>query len=65
MIFEHELESGKKLQLVTEPKSHLMKWQFSPGGELPMLLQGLYTQEKYAHQAFQRYQEQLKEKTKK
>lgn len=51
----HELPSGKKIQLVTEPKSHLKRWQFNPGGELPQELQGLFTQDKYAIQALTQY----------
>lgn len=64
-MIEYELESGKKLQLVTEPKSHLLKWQFSPGGELPSELQGLYTQEKFGIAAYQRYKERTTSKDKK
>lgn len=61
---EHVLDSGKKLQLVTEPRSHLKKWQFVPGGELPRELQGLFTQDKYATQALALYLDRTKSKEK-
>jgi len=56
-MIEYILDSGKKLQLVVEPKSALKKWQFVPGGELPKELLGFFTQDKYALEALSRYLE--------
>lgn len=48
--------AGKKLDLVIDQKTSLYKFQFAPGGELPEELTGVFTAERYAIQALNRYQ---------
>lgn len=55
-------EGGKKIQLVVDSKSALYRFQFVPGGELPQELSGLFTQEKYAIMALNRYLSKNKDK---
>jgi hypothetical protein len=46
---------GKKLELVVDKKTAQLRFQFSPGGELPQELQGTFTCERYAQQAKDKY----------
>lgn len=46
---------GKEIELIVDNKSALYRFQFRSGGELPQELSGLFTEEKYARQALNRY----------
>lgn len=43
-----ETPAGKKIELITDPKTAHIKVQFVPGGQLPDELSGLYTSERAA-----------------
>lgn len=46
---------GKQIELIVDSKSALYRFQFKTGGELPPELSGLFTEEKYARHALNRY----------
>ena len=54
--------NGKTIQLVRDPRTFHIMIQFAEGGELPEVLQGLFTHEKTAEIAINKY---LDTKTKK
>lgn len=60
----HVTEAGKKIQLIVDKISSQLRFQFSPGGELPQELSGTFTQDKYAFAALNRYIEKTKPKAK-
>lgn len=53
--FKMTTHGGKEVELRVDTRSSLYKFQFTSGGELPVELQGLFTEEKYAKQALTRY----------
>jgi hypothetical protein len=60
-----ETPNGKVIQLVRCPKTAHIKVQFATGGELPLVLSGLYTSERAAITDVGRYLETLKVKAEK
>lgn len=61
-MIEHITAGGKKLELVVDSKSALYRFQFNPGGELPLELTGLFTNERYATAALNKYVARMEEK---
>ncbi len=45
-------EAGKELELGVDPKSPLLSFRWKGGGELPVILSGLFTEEGSARKAF-------------
>jgi hypothetical protein len=65
IIKEWDNWGGKKIQLIVDAKTAAYRFQFYPGGELPLELLGLFTQERFADSAVQQYLERTKPKDKK
>lgn len=61
-MIDYTTPGGKKVELITDSKSALYRFQFNPGGELPQELTGLFTQERYAVAALNRYIARMEEK---
>lgn len=61
-MIEYTTPKGKLLELVVDSKSALYRFQFNPGGELPQELTGLFTQERTALAALNKYVARMEEK---
>lgn len=40
--------NGKEIQVVRDPKTSMFRVQFATGGELPQILSGIFTTERFA-----------------
>ena len=59
-----ETPNGKKIQMKIHPNTVLIKLEFATGGELPQDLSGLFTTEREATIAINRYLSKQETKTK-
>lgn len=57
-----ETPNGKKIQMKIQPNTVLIKLEFATGGELPSDLSGLFTTEKEAIYAVNKYLSKVEDK---